>query len=168
MDDEIVRQVLTRLKKRRQQKIDFFYRSDQAAPKALIYYHYANVTVQNVTIALIRDLYRLDTRNAWVKWLLTGLDYQVNLTLVLSFKQFDFVPLPLLTTWPITFKDRQQRSIIAFEKLQITRQDLVLLPPESIILKTHAQKITMLGRDEIVRRRLILQERSNRTCIWEK
>ncbi|ATO43124.1 PduM family microcompartment protein [Loigolactobacillus coryniformis] len=168
MNEELIQQVLARLQKRQQQKIDFFYQSDQPAPSATIYYDYASVTVQNVSIPLIRDLYRMDVSDPWVQWLMTGIGYRVHLTLAVSFKQLDFIPLPMLTAWALKFKTYQQQPIAAFEQTQITRRDLVKLPPKSVVLKTHAQKITMLGQEELVKRQLVLQERSNRTCIWEK
>jgi len=166
--EQLVAQVLDKLRQREQQSYDCTYEQTATVPSAQLFLDNANVTVENVSIELITSLYRLDFSNPWVAWLLQGIDYQVHLQLVINELAINFVPRKMLLDWPIQIVTTHQQPLNALHGHQLSRVALAALPDQTILVVTPQQRLTAEATDVLAVKQMKLQMRTDEDCIWQK
>ncbi|WP_056949326.1 PduM family microcompartment protein [Lentilactobacillus kisonensis] len=166
--DHIVEQVLAKIRQREHQSYEVDYSSEESVPDKSVYTDYANVTIDNVTIPLLANIYRLNLNDPWTKWVLQGISFQVNFTFQISSSMVNFIPKKMLLDWPVSFVVDQKRSVTAFYQKAISRSDLAILPDKSIIVVTPNQKITDEAKQISQLKQMIIQMRSDGNCIWHE
>lgn len=166
--EQLVAQVLTKLKQRERQTYDCVYDRQAAAPDTQVFLDHATVTVANLSIELIGRLYRLDTADPWVAWLLQAIDYRVDLRLVVNDLSLAFIPRPMLLDWPVIFMTPEFRQVRAVYPHAIARSAVAGLPDRTILVVTPTQRLTAEAHDALSKKQMTLQMRTDEACIWQK
>lgn len=172
MNDEeinrLVQMIASKLTSRKDQHLTVNHQEQfelVAAPSKSLFLNYDHVSVKNIHVNLIKDLYEFRTTNPWVEWLLTGLSYQVSIELDINQAVMPFIPWKMLTRWPVTFKHGGNK-IYGCESLHLKREDIWDIPDQSILIKTNQQKLTSEAQELAVKKELQLIERVDQSCIW--
>ncbi|UIF30203.1 PduM family microcompartment protein [Levilactobacillus brevis] len=166
--EQLVAQVLTKLKQRERRTYDCVYDRHAAVPDTQVFLDHATVTVANLSIELVSHLYRLDTTDPWVAWLLQAIDYRVQLRLVVNDLSLQFIPRTMLLDWPVIFMTPEFRQIRAVYPHAIARATIAGLPDKTILVVTPTQRLTAEARDTLSRKQMNLQMRTDEACIWQK
>ncbi|AYM02405.1 microcompartment protein PduM [Levilactobacillus brevis] len=166
--EQLVAQVLNRLKQREEHSYNCTYEPEAAIPASQVFLDNASVTVDNVSIELIVSLYRLDFNNPWVKWLLQGIDYQVHIHLVVNELTVNFIPRKMLLDWPVQIMTTQQQPILALYEQHLSRATLAALPDKTILVVTPQQRLTAEATDVLSVKKMKMQMRTDEDCIWQK
>jgi len=166
--DSLVDKVMAQLVQRQQQTYDCSYQKAASVPSDKVFLDHATVKITNVSIELMTALYRLDTSNTWVKWILQGIDYQVTFQLYLNELAVNFIPRKMLLDWPVLFITTHHQLIRALHHHVITRQDLAALPDKSLVVMTVKQRLTAEAVDVLATKNMKLQTRTDEDCIWQK
>lgn len=166
--DQIIEQVLTKIRQREHQSYEVDYTDHQLAPDDTVFVNNARAVINDVTIPLLVNLYRLNLTDSWTKWILQGISYQVKFTFQISSPMVNFIPRKMLLDWPIMFVVDRKRPVVVFHHRIISRSDLAALPDHAVIVITTSQKLT----DEAVQtsryKNMILKMRTDEDCIWQK
>jgi microcompartment protein PduM len=166
--DPIVSQVIERLKKRNEQSSEVTYSKNTTVPTDDVFVNSANLVVKKVSIELISELYRLNTENPWVSWILEGLDYEVDFQLNISKRSINFIPLVMIKDWPILFVVDGKNPVYSFYSNTIYRSNLAAIPDDAIVVMTNNQKLTSDAEEISSLKNLKLQVRTDENCIWQK
>lgn len=166
--DPLVEKVMAQLAKRQHQQYDCPYQATAPVPSDQVFLDHATVAITNVSIELMTALYRLDTQNAWVAWILQGIDYQVTFQLSLNELAIKFIPRKMLLDWPILFITNHHQLVRAVSHRVVTRQDLAVMPDHSVLVVTVKQHLTAEATDILVAKDMKLQTRTDEDCIWQK
>ncbi|GHP13334.1 hypothetical protein YK48G_07590 [Lentilactobacillus fungorum] len=166
--DHIVEQVLAKIRQREHQSYEVDYSSEGSVPNNGIYTDYANVTIDNVTIPLLANVYRLNLDDPWTKWILQGISFQVDFTFQISSSMVNFIPKKMLLDWPVSFVVDQKRVVKAFYQKAISRLDLATLPDNSIVVVTPNQKLTSEAEQISQLKQMIIKMRTDENCIWHE
>ncbi|MFD1229724.1 PduM family microcompartment protein [Levilactobacillus namurensis] len=166
--DSLVEKVMAQLAKRQHQQYDCTYQATVSVPDTQIFLDYATVVITNVSIELLTALYRLDTDNVWVAWILQGIDYQVTFQLSLNELAVHFIPRKMLLDWPILFITNRHQLVQALAHRVVTRQDLAAMPDKSLVVVTRDQHLTAEATDLLAAKDMKLQTRTDEDCIWQK
>lgn len=166
--DHIVEQVLAKIRQREHQSYEVDYSSEGSVPDKGVYTDYANVTIDNVTIPLMANIYRLNLDDPWTKWILQGISFQVNFTFQISSSMVNFIPKRMLLDWPVSFVVDQKRAVTSFYQKAISRSDLATLPDKSIVVVTPNQKLTGEAEQISQLKQMIIQMRTDENCIWHE
>ncbi|MGO3732291.1 MAG: PduM family microcompartment protein [Vagococcus sp.] len=135
-----------------------------APPKTDLFYDYRHIELNQVPIKLLHDMYQF-AETPWVDWLLTGISYQVIFMMNLNEFNLPFVPWKMLTDWPILFTIFN-RPIYAFNASNISRNMLIMLPKESVLVTLTKQNVTAEAKEYIDKNKIKVIERFNESCIW--
>lgn len=166
--DPIVSQVIERLKKRNEQSSEVTYSKNITVPTDDVFVNSANLIIKKVSIELISELYRLNTANPWITWILKGLDYEVDFQLNISKYSINFIPLVMIRDWPILFVVDGKNPIYSFQSKIIARSNLAAIPDNSIVVMDNNQKLTNEAEEISSLKNLKLQVRTDENCIWQK
>ena len=166
--DSLVEKVMAQLAKRQHQQYDCTYQVTAPVPTSQVFLDHATVAITNVSIELMTALYRLDTQNAWVAWILQGIDYQVTFQLSLNELAINFIPRKMLLDWPVLFTTNQHQLVRAVAHRMVTRKDVAAMPDKSILVVTQAQHLTSEAVDILAAKEMKLQARTDEDCIWQK
>lgn len=166
--NHLIEQILAKIEQREHQSYEIDYQSQALPPDEQVYTDYANVVINDVTIGLLLDLYRVNTADSWVNWILQGISFEVRFTFEISESMVNFIPKKMLHDWPINFVVDGQRLIVGFYQSTISRKDLAGLPDKSIIVLTPTQKLTMEAEEICPVKEIIKKIRTDEDCIWQK
>ncbi|KJW13627.1 propanediol utilization protein [Levilactobacillus spicheri] len=166
--DSLVEKVMAQLTKRQQQQYDCTYQATASAPSDQVFLDHATVVITNVSIELMTALYRLETHNEWVAWILQGIDYQVTFQFAINELAVNFIPRKMLLDWPVLFITNHHQLVRGLRHRTITRSDLAALPDKSLVVTTTRQHLTAEAVDTLAAKDMKLQMRTDEDCIWQK
>lgn len=166
--DHLIEQVLTKIRQREHQSFEVDYLDKTLPPDDQVFTDFANVSINNVTINLLIDLYRVDTANDWVHWLLQGISFQVNFTFNISQYMVNFIPKKMLLNWPVKFVVDKERPVVTFNRKTVSRSDVAALPDKAVLVVTTAQHLTTEATEVSRLKQITIQIRTDEDCIWQK
>ena len=149
--DHLIEQVLTKIRQREHQSFEVDYLDRTLPPDDKVFTDFANVSINDVTIDLLIELYRVNTTNSWIHWILQGISFQVNFTFNISQYMVNFIPKKMLLDWPVKFVVDKERPVVTFNKQTVSRGDVAGLPDKVSRLK-----------------QITIQIRTDEDCIWQK
>jgi microcompartment protein PduM len=166
--DQIIEQVMAKIRQREHQSYEVDYRLKGLPPDEEVYTDHANVVINDVAIGLVADLYRADTSNPWVQWILQGISFQVNFTFQISKQMINFIPRKMLLNWPIEFVVDARHPVFGFFGKSVSRSDLAALPDQSVVVLTPTQRLTAEAEEICQYKQIIKKIRTDEDCIWQK
>ncbi|WP_283678453.1 PduM family microcompartment protein [Lentilactobacillus sp. Marseille-Q4993] len=166
--DEIIEKVVQRIQQRNHQQKALSFHSDDPSPDDDLFIENSSITIDGITINLILDLYRANQQNAWVDWILKGISYDVHFYFQISKNMVNFIPRKMLLDWPIDFVVGTDSLVWSTHSQVINRGELARIPDNSILIMNPKQRFTEEARDLIGLKQLVLQERTDEDCIWQK
>lgn len=166
--DQVIEQVLAKIKLRKQQSYEIDYQNQNLPPNEQVYIDNANVTINDVTIDLLVNLYRINTNDSWVQWILQGISFQVIFTFHISRYMINFIPKKMLLDWPVIFIVDKNHPVFSFYQNFVSRQNLAILPDESIIILKPNQFLTAEAEETLQLKRMTKKVRGDEDCIWQK
>ncbi len=168
-EDKLISIIKQKLVERNQKEVEIAYQHNcqtALAPNVTIFFETAKINLQQVSIRFIQELYSMK-ETPWVDWFLIGLSYQVDFNIELNEFVLPFVPWTMLIQWPVTFTISNQR-IYAYSNVTLTRQLMICLPQNSILVILNSQKLTQEATEIIKKNNITVIERVNESCIWAK
>ncbi|MBA1392906.1 PduM family microcompartment protein [Lactobacillus sp. XV13L] len=166
--DNLVTQVMNKLRQREQNSFSLTYNQQIAPPADQVFIDYGKIIVKNISINLIIDLYRVNSSNPWVKWILEGISYDVRFQLLIIKQMINFVPKTMVLDWPLLFVVDNESPLVASHNHLISRSELAALPDNSILIQTQSQKFTDEASDICRLKNIEIKMRTEENCIWQK
>jgi microcompartment protein PduM len=166
--DHIIEQVLAKIKQREHQSYEVDYHNQGLPPDEQVYTEYGNIAINDVTIELLLELYRVNVNDPWTRWILQGISFQENFTFHISQYMIKFIPKKMLLDWPVTFVVDKEHPVFSFYQKSVSRQDLAAIPDQSIVVVTPTQKLTTEAKEVSQYKQLTIKIRTDEDCIWQK
>ncbi|GAX07472.1 propanediol utilization protein [Secundilactobacillus silagincola] len=166
--DHLIEQVLTKIRQREHQSFEVDYLDRTLPPDDKVFTDFANVSINDVTIDLLIELYRVNTTNSWIHWILQGISFQVNFTFNISQYMVNFIPKKMLLDWPVKFVVDKERPVVTFNKQTVSRGDVAGLPDKAVLVVTDAQSLTTEAKEVSRLKQITIQIRTDEDCIWQK
>ena len=98
--DDLLKQVMQRLKEREQTSTEVSFNQKVAPPSEQVFLKNGKVILRNISINLIKDLYSMEKDNAWVNWVLEGIGYDVKFYFLVNEQMVNFIPRMIILDWP--------------------------------------------------------------------
>ncbi|AEV95600.1 PduM family microcompartment protein [Pediococcus claussenii] len=166
--DSIVSQVIEILKRRKQQSKDLTYQNSAISPDKQIFITNGNINLRNVSIQLVSELYALRRDNDWIDWILYGIDFETKFNFYIGSQTLNFIPMKMITDWPVNFIVNQSSPVFAFYHSLITRRDIAAIPDQSTVVVTSQQRLTEEAQEISVLKNLKFHVRTDENCIWQR
>lgn len=166
--NDLIAQVIQRLKQRQGSKANVYYRPLSAPPAEKVLLDNGQVILRGVAIDLIVDLYSINKDNPWVAWILQGIHYDVRFFFEINEQMINFVPRLMVLDWPIVFVVGKQHPLIASYHHLITRTELAALPDQAILIRSAKQLMTAEAKDICQFKNITVKVRADENCIWQK
>lgn len=166
--DDLLKQVMQRLKEREQTQMTVTFNQSVAPPSEQIFLRNGQIILNNSSIDLITSLYSLNKTNPWVKWVLEGIEYDVKYYFQINEQMVNFIPRMMILDWPIVFVVNNESPVIASYHHVITRGEIAAKPDKSILVRYQAQKLTDEAIDICNYKKIKIKMRTEENCIWRE
>lgn len=166
--DNLVAQVMSRLKQREQSVFNLTFNKNINPSDKQVFIDHGIIIIKNASINLIIDLYTMNTNNPWVNWILEGISYDVHFQLFIIKQMVNFIPITMVLDWPILFVVDNELPLIASYNRIISRSEIAASPDNSIIIQTKNQKFTDEAMDVCRVKNIEIKMRTEENCIWQK
>ncbi|WP_076459893.1 PduM family microcompartment protein [Limosilactobacillus caccae] len=166
--DDLLKQVMQRLKEREQTSTEVSFNQKVAPPSEQVFLKNGKVILRNISINLIKDLYSMEKDNAWVNWVLEGIGYDVKFYFLVNEQMVNFIPRMMILDWPILFVVNNESPVIASHNRVITRGEIAAHPDKSILVRYQKQLITDEAVDICNYKKIQIKIRTEENCIWRE
>lgn len=168
MNDQLLTQVMDKLKERQQTELTVSYHEGSCPPSEEVFFNNGKLVLRNVSVNLVTDLYSMNKKNQWVNWVLTGIAYDVQFYFLINEQLVNFIPRTMIMDWPLSFVINSESLVIASPSHVITRAEIAAQPDKSFLVKCQSQLMT----DEAVAickyKEIKIKMRTEKNCIWRE
>lgn len=166
--DELLKEVMARLKDREQSTLDVDYHGDITPPSEENFLQHGRVNLFGTTIELIQWLYTMKNDQPWVQWILQGMSYDVKFYLEVTPMMVNFIPRMMILDWPILYVVNKDSPIMASRHHLITRNEIAAWPDKSILVRYQNQYLTDEATDICRYKKITIKVRTEENCIWQE